>query len=497
MSFVSLVFIIFLLVTIVLYFLFPKKYRYIVLLLANIFFYVYSCRLLSVFLFFSIVSVYFSGKAIEKEKNKKKRKGILWLTIAVNVLVLLLFKDYNLFASSINGHFGSTLSLIDIAAPIGISYYTLVAISYLIDIYYGRTKAIKNLVKLVLPMTFFPLMIEGPIVKVGEIADSLYEGQKFDYKNLKYGYLRILWGLMKKLVIADRAAIMVNQVFGGDYTGLHVIAAMILYAVQIYAEFSGCMDIVIGIGRIFGVKIPENFRQPFFSRDISEFWRRWHITLGRWLKDYIFFPLAMSKKNLKINLVSHKKLPRFLADVLTSFVPLFGVWSIMGLWHGYGIKYFVYGMYYFVLIILGMLLKPLFDWGVRRLKIKTDCFSFHFLQSTRTCLFVIIGLTLFRSESLSAFSEIILNATRLGDFYQQSLIDLMGGMHNLVVLCGAFLAVLIVDFVKYRGIGIDDWLEKQNLPFRYAVFLGILFSVLIFGMYGYGYNPASFIYEGF
>lgn len=497
MSFISLTFILFLLAVIVLYFLFPKKNRFIILLAANAFFYIYSCKQMSFFLLFSIISVYIAGLIVEKEKSKKKRKCILLLTIALNIIALLFFKDYNLFAKSINESFGGSFAIVNLAAPIGISYYTLVAISYLIDIYYKRTKAIKKLPKLMLSMTFFPLMIEGPIVKVGEVADSLYEGCDFDYKNLKYGYLRILWGFIKKLVIADRAALLVDRVFAGGYSGWLVIMAMVLYAVQIYMEFSGCMDIVLGIGRIFGVKIPENFKQPFFSKDISEFWRRWHITLGRWLKDYIFFPLAMSKRNLKINISSHKKMPRFLAEVVTNFVPLFGVWSIMGLWHGFGLKYFVYGMYYFVLILVGMLLKPVFDWCIIKTKMKTNCFSFHAFQALRTCFLVVIGLTLFRSESLSNFSEIISSAIHFDQYSTTSIVSIMGGPHNLVVLLVASLVVFAFDYKKYKNVDTEEWLEKQNLPFRYLIFLGALFLVLIFGMYGYGYDPSSFIYEGF
>lgn len=446
---------------------------------------------------FSVISVYFSGLAIEKKKSQKVRKAIFLGTIVVNLVILLLFKDYNLFALSLNESFGVRLGLLEIAAPIGISYYTLVAISYLIDIYFKRTQAVRNFAKLSLAMTFFPLMIEGPIVKIKEIVDDLYDGREFDYCAFKYGFLRIVWGFIKKLVIADRVALLVDNVFAGGYTGIPVIVAMLLYAVQIYTEFSGCMDIVLGIGRIFGINIPENFKQPFFSKDISEFWRRWHITLGRWLKDYIFFPLAMSKRNLKINLVSHKKLPRFLADTLTSFIPLFGVWSVMGLWHGYGIKYFVYGMYYFVLILLGMLLKPVFDFIKNKWKVKTDCFSYHIFQSIRTCLLVVIGLTLFRSVSISNFFEIISSAKSVTGLSFDVLLNLMGGIQNWIVVLFSILVVLLIDLMEYNEIKIDEWLEKQNLPFRYAIFLGALFFVLIFGMYGFGYNPASFIYEGF
>lgn len=492
MNFVSLNFILFLIATIFVYYVIPKKFRFIVLLIANTFFYFFSCGWNFIYLFISIFSVYMAGLGINKNKNKKRL--ILICTIALNLLLLAFLKENNYLIGLFNKLINSSINVLDIVVPLGISYYTLVAISYIVDIYLGKTKPITNFFKLYLSMTFFPLMIEGPIVKINEVADSLYEGQKFDYNNLKYGYLRILWGFAKKLIIADRVSLVVDKVFDGSYGGLTIIIAMILYVIQIYTEFSGCMDIVIGIGRIFNIKLPENFNAPFFSKDISEFWRRWHITLGRWLKDYIFFPLSMTKMNMKINLKTHKKMPRFLADLLTSLIPLLGVWLLMGIWHGYGIKYIVYGLYWFALIITGMVLRPLFQLLLNKFKMKTDCFSFHLFQSIKTFILVTIGLTLFRASSLNNFVSIlssIINDT------SGNVTKLIGGSSQITIIIIGIILVLLIDIFKYRGVIIDEWLEKQNLVFRYIVFLSVLFFVLIFGMYGYGYDPASFIYGGF
>lgn len=494
MSFVSLEFIGFLILTITLYYTFPKKFRFIVLLIANTVFYIISCKAYSLALFSSILIVYFSALLIGRCKTKTKKKLIFISSILLNLGMLIFFKEHNNIIGTINKLFSKDIKLLNIAMPLGISYYTLVALSYIIDVYLGRQKAVKNFFKIYLSMTFFPLMLEGPIVKVSEVADSLYEGQKFDYNNLKYGYLRILLGYTKKLVIADRVGILVDNVFNTGYVGTINLTAMIFYVIQIYTEFSGCMDIVIGIGRIFNVNLPENFKEPLFSKNINEFWRRWHITLGRWLKDYIFFPITMSKLNMKINMKTHKKLPRFLADTLTSIIPLFFVWSIMGFWHGYGIKYFVYGMYYFVIIILGMLFKPIFDKIITKLKINTKCSSYKLFQMIRTFFFVTIGMGLFRAKSLGSFASMIKG------IYKEPKCDintLIGGTQNLQIAVATFLFIFIIDILKYRGFNIEKWLEEQNLVFRYIVFLVALFFVLIFGMYGYGYNPASFIYGDF
>lgn len=492
MNFVSLNFIIFVLLTVLLYYIFPKKIRFIVLFIANTLFYIISCKFNMIYLLISIFSVYFS--AILMEKHQKQKKLIFILTVVLNVFLLIFLKEHNHIIETFNKIFNTNMGLLKLAVPLGISYYTLVALSYIIDIYLGRAKSLHNFFKLYLSMTFFPLMLEGPIIKVNEVANSLYEGSSFNYNNFKYGYLRILYGFGKKLIIADRVAVLVDKVFAGGYSGSIIVVAMILYAIQIYTEFSGCMDIVIGIGSLFNIKIPENFKEPFFSKDISEFWRRWHITLGRWLKDYIFFPITMSKFNMKLNIQTHHKLPSFLADAITSFLPLFGVWFLMGIWHGYGIKYIVYGMYYLILILIGMLLKPISDIFIKQMKIKTDCFSFHLFQMIRTSFFVVIGLTLFRTDTIQQFM-VILNSI----FYSStnSIVELIGGLHNLNIVIVSLLIVLLVDLVKYKGIKIDEWLEKQNIMFRYIIFIGLLLFVLVYGIYGYGYNPSSFIYGEF
>lgn len=492
MSFVSFDFILFLTITVVLYFIIPKKFRFIVLLLANTYFYFISCGFNILYLIISIISIYIAGILMTKYKNKKKL--IFLIALLLNLGILFFFKDLNPFIGTINKLFKTNIVINKFIAPIGISYYTLVALSYIIDIYLGKAKSINNFFKIYLTMTFFPLMIEGPIVKVDEVADSLYEGQKFDYNNLKYGYLRILWGFAKKLIIADRVGVVVDKIFAGGFAGTTVLLGMILYVIQIYTEFSGCMDIVIGIGRIFNINIPENFKEPFFSKDVSEFWRRWHITLGRWLKDYIFYPVMMCKKNMKINLKAHKKLPRFLADVVASFFPLLCVWVLMGLWHGYGKKYLLYGMYYFSIILVGMLLKPVFNFIIKHLHLKTNCFSYHLFQSIRTFIFVTIGMTLFRADTIKGAILLIQSIfkTSIG-----SIVELIGGAPNLILIIISLLFIVIIDSLKYCGHKIDEDLEKQNITFRYLIFVALFIIIIIFGMYGEGYNPSSFIYGGF
>lgn len=492
MSFVSVEFILFLILTIFAYFIIPKKIRFLVLLIANTVFYAWGCGWNILFLIASAISVYVGGLAINKFPKHKKLSMLTVLLLNVGTLSIL--KEHNFFIENFNKMFGQNFSLWNIAVPMGISYYTLVALGYLIDVYLGKIKATKNFFKVYLTTTFFPLMVEGPIVKFNEVADNLFEGQSFYYNNLKYGFLRILLGFAKKIVLADRVAVLVDKVFAGSYSGPIIIVAMILYVVQIYAEFSGCMDIVLGIAKIFNIKLPENFKEPFASKNVSEFWRRWHITLGRWLKDYIYFPLVMSKFSMKISRITHKKLPRFLADTISNIIPLFFVWFTMGIWHGYGSKYVLYGMYWFDIIIVGMLLKPVFDFIINKLKIKTKCFSFRLFQMLRTFGIVTLGLALFRADTVDSLIYLLKGALKSGSF---SISQLLNGTQNLLIIMFCVLALIIYDFIKFKGFDIEKWFEEQNLVFRYLVFVGLLFFVLTLGMYGYGYDPSSFIYGGF
>lgn len=542
MSFVSLSFLMFLSATIFLYYIVPKKIRFVILLIANTAFYWIGCKFNIFYLVGSILSVYIGGLAISRIKdkiklhnadlknikkendsikdskkkadvqkladnankiqalNKKIKKNNFWkkfifiLIIVLNIAALSILKEHGYIIGHINKYFHTKIAVPKIVTPMAISYYVLIALGYLIDVYLGKIKATKNFVKMYLTMTFFPLMVEGPIVKYQEVADQLWEGQRFNFNNFKYGYLRIVWGYFKKLVIADRVAIYVNTIFTGTHTGITVFIGMMLYALQIYAEFSGCMDIVMGIGQIFGIKLPENFKQPFLSKNVSEFWRRWHITLGRWLKDYIYFPAVMSKFNMKITGKAHKKLPKFLADIISNFIPLFLVWFTMGIWHAYGKKYIIYGMYWFTLILLGMLFKPVFDWLIKKLKIKTDCFSWRLFQILRTFFLVTIGLTIFRAPSLKYAVQMMKNVFVAGT---DEVGKLAGGYPNVNLILVCIVVLIIVDIFEDKVKDVPAWMEKQNVVFRYFIFVGALMSVLIFGMYGYGYDPASFIYQGF
>ena len=238
--------------------------------------------------------------------------------------------------------------------PIGISFYTLQAVGYMADVYWEKIPAQRHLGKLALFLGFFPQIMEGPISMYGQTGEALWKGEDLRGENLSAGSGRILWGLFKKMIVADRLYVLVKAVFEHyqDYSGSIVAFAAIAYTLQLYMEFSGCMDIVIGSGRLFGVRLPENFCRPFASRNAAEFWRRWHITLGAWLKTYVFYPVSVSRLVKKWNRFGKKHLGKYLTRLGATALCLFPVWLCNGLWHGASWNYIFWGIYYLIFLLL-------------------------------------------------------------------------------------------------------------------------------------------------
>lgn len=303
-------FAIFLPVVILIYQITPQKFRWMILLAADyVFFWMISGKLI-LYLLFATIMTHYIGLWLEtaaqaggsaKQVTKRKRK-VLAFGILVNLTILIILKYFNFFGENLSA-LSNMLSLdwdykkIDFMVPIGISYYTLQTISYMTDVYRGTIPAEKNIVKIALYLSFFPQIMEGPISRFSETAEALWSGKRIEFENIKFGYQRIVYGLLKKIVIADRVAPVVIEVFKhyDTYDGSIVLFGAVCFTIQLYMEFSGCMDIIMGSGQIFGVTLPENFRQPFFAKDASDFWHRWHITLGTWFKDYIFYPVSLAK----------------------------------------------------------------------------------------------------------------------------------------------------------------------------------------------------------
>ena len=267
-----------------------------------------------------------------------------------------------------------------------------------------------------------------------------------------------------------------------------------LYTLQIYAEFSGCMDIVSGLSKMMGIELTKNFERPFFSKSIQEFWRRWHKTLGAWLKDYIFYPISLSKISINVTKFSRKKLSKNLARFVPVAFSLFFVWFINGFWHGASWKYILYGLYYYVIMMIGLLFKPITDKMVDKLKINIESKIYKAFQVIRTCIFVFIGMMLFRSKTIvdafNMFKCIFTKRTTQITTFGLTKIDFI-----IILLC--FILMIIYSILEEKNVKVIEKLNKSNLIFRYFIYLILVFGIIIFGIYGPGYNPSDFIYGQF
>ena len=395
---------------------------------------------------------------------------------------------------------GSVISIWII--PIGISYYCLSLIGYLADVYWKKERAENNYFKLLLFALYFPKILEGPISKHRIIGQRLTEGHRFDYKRVCFGLQRVVWGLFKKLVIADYLAVFVNNVFGNYqlYVGSQLLVAAVFGAIQLYCDFSGCMDIALGVSECFGITLEENFKQPFASRSAAEFWRRWHITLGAWFKDYVFMPLAVSPRLMKVTGFLRKKLGKRAGKTFSSVIPLVAVWILTGLWHGTGANYLVWGAYWGLLIIFSTVLDPEIRKLTTWLKIDTSSGGFQFFQKSRTfCLFVIsriITIPVSLEGVWYTFRAILTNFSpwKLVD---GSLLDLGLSSSRFLVLAIALFLVWLVGIQHEKGIQIREWIAAKPLPIRWLIYYGVIFAVLVFGAYGLGYNASDFVYMQF
>ena len=517
---------VFLPVIVIIYNILPQKHRWKVLLIASyLFFWSISSKLI-IYLFLTTGVIYLAGlwinkmqeernqklKEVEKEHKKeikaeynKKAKGIAVLSTILLLGVLIVLKYSNFLGTNINSLFESLNIPIKIAIPkflmpVGISFYTLQAISYLVDVYKEKIKADKNLGRLALFISFFPQIMEGPICRYEDIAISLYEGKKTTYESLTFGTQRILFGFMKKLLIVDRINPVILEIFDNypNYGGGIVAIGMVLYTLQLYMDFSGVMDIVIGTAEIFGVKMPENFKQPFFSKTISEFWTRWHITLGTWFRDYIYYPVSLTQKCRDLTSKARKKLGNYYGPLIASIIALFCVWFCNGLWHGDAWSYIFFGMYHFTLITIERLTEPPVKKLLEKTKINSNAFPYRLMQMIRTTILVFIGELFFRAKGLKAglamFGKMITSFSfaELGKIFEMGIQP-----QDLILVCTVVIAITIISILKEKKIDIRQAISKKPIAVRWAIYYLLIVAIVLFGTYGIGIVHLDPIYANF
>ena len=531
--------------TILLYQIFPKKIRWFILLLVSLaYYYTYSSIGVKIFLYpIAATAVTFlighflekldkrktekvkavttedadgnprSKDEIRKEKSDirdsytKKSRIVLTIGILSLVGMLLYLKYSNFFIENVNHIFEAAgsekrFALKNLLLPLGISFYSMQAIGYMVDVYWKKVPAEKNPLKILLFLTFFPTIVEGPIAAYTDIHEDLFRGEAIDPENLIQGYIRIFWGAMKKLVIADRLYPAVNLLFDSSSSirGFEVVAAAVLFTVMEYMDFSGSIDMVLGCSKIFGIGLPENFRQPFFARNASEFWRRWHISLGVWFKTYIFYPVSIGSLAKKWGKFAKGRFSKHPTKMVVSAMALLPVWLCNGLWHGPKWTYIFYGVFYFVVILTELIFEPLGDKLLEKLKLTRKSAGVEIIRILRTWIVIFAGELFFRANTLKdgfmmfgnifkSFNPSILwNGTALGwglDFADWAVVFIM------------LIVVIIISVIKERGIDITKELLAKPLLLRWGLTLGLIMVLLIFGLYGPGFEEVDMIYAGF
>ena len=499
MSIFSLRFLVFIVALLIMYFWIVKKYQRQCLLVASYaFYFLVGGYKSAIFILFTTTIVFLGARHIEKTE---KKKGTLILVLLVNIGILIALK-YGKFLIEIFNYSGDFFTRFGL--PLGISFYTFQAAGYLIDVYRGRQRAEEKFLKFALFISFFSQILQGPISRFGELGEQLASQHEFDPDRFKFGAERMLWGYFKKLVVADRIAPLVVNVYENyeaeGYVGFIIIIGVTLFGVQMYADFSGGMDIVIGLSEVLGIRLPENFRQPFFSKDVAEFWRRWHITLGTWMKDYVFYPFALSKFSSRIGKKLRQSGKVKAAKLIPGCIASFLVFILVGIWHGSGWNYVLYGIYHGLFIAVGPIFEGVYSKAKNVIGITNENRVFKVFQMVRTFIIMVFGW--YFAGSMSAQSSFGMIRATFGAFNPSvikdgTLLTLGVSGKNILVFLIALSAIVVVDVLHEKGYHIRELIESQRFPIRLVVYLAGIFSIVIFGVYGYGVSQAGFIYQGF
>lgn len=531
MAFTSFNFLIFAAAVTVAYYITPVKGRWMTLLAASYAFYLISSPKTFVFILLTTVITFLGGryigrqndeqkaylaehkdemsrdeKKILKTRVQKKKRRIVALILIANFGVLAVLKYFKTCVEMAAAAIGGIEMELGILIPLGISFYTFQTAAYILDLYRGKISHDTNIAKFALFMSFFPQIIQGPIPRYDQLANRLYEGHRFDYRNFTFGMQLILWGFFKKLVIADRVAILVNQVFDNytDYAGGVVFAALLFYTIQIYADFSGGIDIARGVAQMLGIEMGHNFMRPYFSDSLSEFWRRWHMSLSFWCRDYIFYSIALSKFFGKLG----KNLRSILGDRVGKLVPVIiaqmATFITIGLWHGAEFKYIAYGLYNGGIIVISLLMEPYFKKAVEKLHINEKGRGWKLFRIIRTFFIVVFGRMFPKAASFGAaiYMYGALFRPDMGGGFSETIMTLgLTGIDFIIILLGC-IVWFIISIIQERagdhdGIKIRESMAEMAVPLRWLILLAGFAAVLVMGVYGPGYDAAAFIYRGF
>lgn len=530
MLFTSYQFLGFLAVLFVLYYIIPKQMQWGLLLAASYFFYWMAGPDYLIYILATTLTVYYAALKIEQNeqrqraylkihktelskeekrsyKHEQKRIRLRWLIscLLLNLGILAVVKYTNFIISNVNSILVALdrpgqLSFVDLALPLGISFYTFQSIGYLVDVYRGTIPAERSPFRFALFVSFFPQLIQGPISRYSDLAQSLYTPHSFDAKTVSRGLQRMLWGYFKKMVLADRIITAVSTISGdvNAYSGAYALVGMLFFTLQLYADFTGGIDITIGIAETMGITVQENFHRPYFSKSLKEYWRRWHISMSSWFRDYIFYPVSVSTPIQNVSKFSRRHLGSYVGRRLPVYLSTFLVWLATGVWHGANWNFIVWGLCNWIVLMVSEELEPLYARFHQRFHVDGTLW-YRMVQVGRTfllvcCLNMVDYYPTIRDTSHAFFS--LFTASNWYILWDGSLLKLGLSWVDYGVLAMGFLVLLGVSLVQ-RGGCVRDKIGSMPYPIRFAIWYGLFLIVLLMGAYGIGYDASQFIYNQF
>lgn len=531
MTLTSLSFYLLVLALLVLYYLVPKRFQWVVLLIGSYAFYAFVCLRYMGFIVITTLTTYFGARGMDamtahmeqtvaahkqdwereerkayKKRCKSRRKALMIAILLLNFGILAVLKYYNFFAESMETLFASvglTVSLghIGLLLPLGISFYTFQSMGYVLDVYREKVPAERNVGKLALFVSFFPQIIQGPIGVYDQLAHQLYDEHKYNFDNIRFGAQLILWGFFKKLVIADRAAILVNNVISETcpYGGAVIATGIFFYCIQLYCDFSGGIDITRGVARMFGIDMVQNFRRPLFATSLTDYWRRWHITLGSWMRDYVFYPLSLSKPFGKLGKWARKHLKGTPGKIFATSAATFIVYLIIGIWHGANFRYIAFGLWNGTLITASLLMERRFLAWKSALHINDKSTGWRIFMTVRTALLVFIGRYFTRAPRLTVVFSLLKTTVLHPNFGElpHKILTLGLTAGDLLIVAAGILIVHIVEFFEERGTDVRGWLNARKSSVQVLILLVSLLILAFFGIFRSGYISSEFIYGQF
>lgn len=487
MQFNSIHFIVFFIIVLTIYFSISYKYRWVLLLFSSYYFYMCWKPEYVFLIIFSTIIDYYCAIKMGDNNNRKKRKPYLLISIFTNLGLLFFFKYFNFFNQSFNDFFNYfnifyNAPIFNVLLPVGISFYTFQTLSYTIDVYKGNKKPEKHLGIFAVYVSFFPQLVAGPIEKSTHFLPQLNKNYDFDYIRFKEGSLLMIWGFFKKIVIADRLAVLVNTVYNNptDYQGITLIIATIFFAFQIYCDFSAYSDIAIGAAKIMGYNLIQNFNLPYLSKSIGEFWRRWHISLGAWFKEYVYLPLGGKRVDLSIRI----------RNIILVFV-------VSGLWHGANWTFIIWGALHSLFMTSSILFRKIASMFFKDFDVYFKNIFFNFFKVIFTFILVDFAWIFFRANSLKDAIYIIKNIfiIDLNVFSDKSLHNLGLDEKDLYLSILLIIFLIIVQLYQKR-MSIIDWILSKNIFLRWSIYFIAIYSIFTFGYYAQG-DSSQFIYFQF